>query len=127
MVFENFLEYLIKIHSIKDIIACEDNHRLIRRNPYKTFYYVKIHGTLEPLNIIPPVWNKSLHPEFLPAWKLAYQMISRAKQIRFLGFSFPKTDSYLQYLLKAALVNSSNLQKIDVICLDDENDSIKKR
>jgi len=35
----------------------------------------------------------------------------------------PTSDAYIKYLLKSAILNSEHLKKIDVICLDDDNNA----
>jgi hypothetical protein len=85
-------------------------------------YLSKLHGTVESGNVIPPTWNKALHPEIQNIWQLAYKLISTATQIRVVGYSLPETDSYVKYLLKSAIVEARNLKQVDVICLDPKGD-----
>ena len=89
-------------------------------------FLAKLHGTVESENVIPPTWNKGLHPEIAEVWKLAYNLISTATQIRVVGYSLPETDSYVKYLLKSAVTEAKNLKQIDVICLD-QNGTVKSR
>jgi hypothetical protein len=76
----------------------------------------KLHGSADSGQIIAPTWNKSLHPKLVSNWKKAHELIADANHIRILGYSLPTTDAYIKYLLKSAVVNSSNLKRIDVIC-----------
>jgi hypothetical protein len=85
----------------------------------------KLHGTVGS-TIIPPTWNKNLHPDLLNVWKAAHQLLGRANHLRILGYSLPESDAYLRYLLKSAAIDSQHLKSIDVICLDPD-DSVKKR
>ena len=39
-------------------------------------------------------------------------------QLRIIGFSLPIADSYIKYLLKASVINTDDLKKIDILCLD---------
>ena len=79
----------------------------------------KLHGSVESREIIAPTWNKSLHPKLVSNWKKAHELIADANYIRILGYSLPTTDAYIKYLLKSAVVNSSNLKRIDVVCRGD--------
>jgi hypothetical protein len=85
----------------------------------------KLHGTIHSGDIIPPTWNKSLHPNLLGAWQAAQRMLARANHIRFLGYSLPASDAYIKYLLKAGSIESGNLKQIDVICRD--NGRVRER
>ena len=79
----------------------------------------KIHGSVEDGQIIPPTFNKGLFLSDLPhAWKFAYELLMKANQIRIIGYSLPQTDAYIKYLLKAAISDAMELERIDVICLD---------
>lgn len=82
----------------------------------------KLHGSIDAGVLIPPTWNKGLHPEIIPAWKLAYQVLSRANNLRFIGYSLPDADSYMRFVLRASVLNSEHLKRIDVLCLDSQGD-----
>lgn len=81
-------------------------------------YLAHLHGSIETGVIIPPTSSKSHDPEIREAWKLGYQLLSTADEIRFIGYSLPVTDAYVRYLLKSAIVGNIYLKKIDVICYD---------
>jgi len=85
----------------------------------------KLHGSVDG-SIVPPTWNKSINSGINDAWRKSAHWLSEANEIRILGYSFPQTDIYIKHLLSTALVESSNLQKIDVICLDHDG-SVGKR
>ena len=88
----------------------------------------KLHGSIEDTTIIPPTWNKSTtEPKIRNAWKLAYKALVEANYIRIIGYSLPPTDNYIKYLLSLAVMESFNLKKIDVICKDDSEETVKKR
>lgn len=82
-----------------------------------TIQLTKLHGGVES-TIIPPTWNKRINNGLDNAWKDAAQWLSEANEIRILGYSLPKTDMYIKHLFSTALLESKNLQKIDIICLD---------
>lgn len=86
----------------------------------------KLHGSISPMSIVPPTWNKTIDSKILPAWQKAYDALKEATQLRILGYSLPKTDSYIKYLFKAATAKESFIQKIDVICKDPYGD-VKQR
>jgi hypothetical protein len=85
----------------------------------------KLHGTVDG-TIVPPTWNKSINGEINTEWRDAAKWLSEANEIRILGYSFPQTDIYIKHLWSTALVESTNLQKIDVICLDRDG-TVEKR
>ena len=98
----------------------------IAGGPFAETQLIKLHGSVDG-DIVPPTWNKSLHPEIEATWKLAHQLLSSANHIRFIGYSLPESDLYVRFLLKSAALESDNLKKIDVICLDDHQGSVQKR
>jgi hypothetical protein len=75
----------------------------------------KLHGCVTT-EIVPPTWNKKIHPTILPAWQAAFASVANANDLRFIGYSLPETDSYFRYFLKAAISKSFNLQRVDVLC-----------
>lgn len=81
----------------------------------------KLHGSVGS-SIVPPTWNKAVHPEIQPAWQDAWTALRSANQIRVLGYSLPQADAYVKYLLKWAVVDAPNLKNIDVLCLDPAGD-----
>jgi hypothetical protein len=89
--------------------------------------FAKLHGSVDPLTIVPPTWNKVASEEVKASWRLAYDLLANATQIRFLGYSLPATDNYVRYLLESAVLRSNHLKQIDVICLDDPQGAIEKR
>jgi hypothetical protein len=78
----------------------------------------KLHGSIDGPVIVPPTWSKGSHPEIVPAWRSALEVLRTANQIRFIGYSLPRADAYVRYLLKAAVLDAPHLKAIDVICLD---------
>jgi len=92
----------------------------------------KIHGSINFIDgssnlIVPPTWNKTSEYKIRPVWKLANDLIGKSENIIFIGYSLPKTDLYVKYLLINGIKKCENLKKIIVICLDDENNSTRKR
>jgi hypothetical protein len=100
---------------------------IVSDNPMRALEIAKLHGSADnPSTIISPTWNKI--SENLPKkdWEMARNWLSNANHIRIIGYSLPITDSYVRYLLKAAVLDCFNLKRIDVICLDLRGD-VKKR
>jgi len=87
----------------------------------------KLHGTAaDPKTIVPPTWDKNVSQRILEAWRLAYELLSQANEIRIIGYSLPAGDTYVHYLLKSAVLKTTNLHAIDVICHDPDG-SVKAR
>jgi hypothetical protein len=77
----------------------------------------KLHGSVDSNNIIAPTWNKGIFSGMVNIWNAALEMLRNANHIRIIGYSLPESDAYIKYLLKAAVINSPHLKKIDVVCL----------
>lgn len=121
LIIENLCE-LINRRANKDPIKKHFLGFLNEDRENSILEYAKLHGSINSGNIIPPTWNKGIQSDEIKSiWSLAYKVISKANYIRIIGYSLPVTDSYVKYLLKSAVINSKNLKKIDVICLDDGN------
>lgn len=85
----------------------------------------KLHGSADG-TVIPPTWSKALRPEIAEAWRAAFAILQAANHLRIVGYSLPANDTYVRYLLKAAVLGSSNLKSLDVICLDSDG-SVERR
>ena len=88
---------------------------------------VKLHGSVDHEILVPPTWQKVLHPEVKPLLQRAHSSLREANHLRIIGYSLPTTDSYVPYLLKAGLRAARNLKSIDVLCLDNVEQEVKKR
>jgi hypothetical protein len=88
----------------------------------------KLHGSVDS-SIILPTWKKFiLNDKVQKDWEGAYNCLKDATQIRILGYSLPKTDNYIKYLLVAAAQSKEmKLKNIDIICMDDINGTIENR
>jgi len=80
----------------------------------------KLHGSADTGLVVPPTWAKGTHRRIAEAWRNAHRVLTHANHIRFIGYSLPLTDSYIQYLLKSAVIESAHLKTIDVVCKDKE-------
>jgi len=95
-------------------------------------HLAKLHGCLDTQDtIIPPTWRKGNNNKqaVSDAWSMAREILQSANHIRVLGYSLPDSDSYLKYLLKTSVCNSSsrvNLKSFDVICQDPDG-SVRER
>jgi hypothetical protein len=131
MVLENICEFVTNNYrpqewrvSFIDSVSTEDSV-----HSYNGKYapsLAKLHGSVETGNIIPPTWNKGNHPEIVPTWKLAYQLLTGADHLRIIGYSLPTADSYVRYLFKSAVISNQHLKTIDIVCLDPDG-SVKAR
>ncbi|MBI1741756.1 SIR2 family protein [Candidatus Acetothermia bacterium] len=90
-------------------------------------YLAKLHGSIDPLTLTLPTWNKSSDPEIQPAWRLAGKLLENATQLRILGYSLPLNDNHVRYLLKSSTLKANRLKNIDIICLDDETGTVEQR
>jgi hypothetical protein len=127
MILENCFEALKTIFNADKSIGFSTQIETNKKDFESRTHLAKLHGSVHTQKIVPPTWNKTLNQDIKPAWQLAYKLLAEANQIRIIGYSLPASDSYIKYLLKAAIINSQALKKIDIICLDDENKSAEKR
>ena len=119
------LNYDLVLENCLDLINSQvDNGELRLRNTVagEGLPVAKLHGSVDPLTIVPPTWQKLAGPEVRDAWKLAVHLLTKANEVRILGFSFPETDGYMKYLLSLGAMRAPHLKQIDVICLDPTGD-----
>lgn len=125
LIFEKVTEYLNQNFKVEKEISFSRTSLI---HPFVDHPHLsKLHGSADLGVIIPPTWNKTLNKKIVYNWKNAYDLLIAANQIRILGYSLPVSDTYVKYLLKAAVIKSPHLKKVDIINLDDEKGSIKKR
>ena len=91
----------------------------------------KIHGSINfkygnSYLIVPPTWNKTSETKIRSVWKLANDLITNSENLIFIGYSLPKTDLYVKYLLINGIQNCKNLKRIIVICHESDN-SVRMR
>jgi len=97
-----------------------------------TFELIKLHGSLNfpkakvqggsqsPVIVIedpfisPPIYDKAAARYGSKMWTVALQRLRETKNIVFVGYSFPKTDIYMQYFIKVAIGPNINLNRIFV-------------
>jgi len=81
---------------------------------------VKLHGSVvKPESIVPPLLNKQ-YVDLAGLWSEAFAILKSANQVRVIGYSLPDADSYVRFLLRSAAVETRHLQRIDVLCKDDD-------
>ena len=127
LILENYVKYMIDSFEIRDQFEfCREAEQLANQ----TTFLVKLHGSVDSGVIVPPTWNKNFHPEIVPQWKLAYELLTKANHIRIIGYSLPDSDAYIKYLLKAAISHIPqhipHIKTIDILCLDN-NGEVEKR
>lgn len=128
LIFENIRQFIVENYEkegkigLLNLLSQENNEKS------KNVCLAKLHGSIKnPLTIVPPTWNKKgTSKDLLLVWKLAHDLLEKANYIRILGYSLPPLDSYVKYLLKSAVLRSSHLKCIDVICLD-QDEGVKAR
>jgi len=64
--------------------------------------------------IIPPISDKSISADTEEIWRVALNNLKSAKNIVIVGYSLPRTDTYIQYFLKTALGSNTDLENITV-------------
>ncbi|SRR6266480_3874496 len=80
---------------------------------------VKLHGSVvDQSSIVPPLLNKQ-YENLAGLWSEAFRILKSANEIRVVGYSLPEADSYVRFLLRSAAVETTHLQRIDVLCQDD--------
>ena len=65
--------------------------------------------------ILPPISNKTASRAGETMWQQALGKLRNAKNVVFVGYSLPVTDSYMQFFIKAALGPNRGLEKIVVV------------
>jgi hypothetical protein len=86
-------------------------------------WLVKLHGSVDSDDIIPPTWSKALTPSLREQWRVAQGLLAEANHIRVLGYSLPASDAYVKYLFKSSVIYGQiellgSLKSFDVITLD---------
>jgi hypothetical protein len=56
-----------------------------------------------------------------------FRLLENANHVRVIGYSLPPTDTAVRYLLKAAIARAEHLKTFHVLCLDDDNNTIRTR
>jgi hypothetical protein len=71
--------------------------------------------------IVPPTWSKTeYHTVLRNVWAQAAKEISEAKYIIIIGYSFPKSDLFFQYLLALGMLNIHRIKSFWVIDMAQE-------
>lgn len=67
-------------------------------------------------HIIPPTFSKGYSAEMIDAqWLHAHKALSEAREIHFIGYSFPSTDTHMRYFIASALARNEHIRKINII------------
>jgi hypothetical protein len=94
-----------------------------RSVPSEAVPLVKLHGSIDQSILVPPTWQKTLHPEVKALWQRAHTLLTEANHHRIVGYSLQPTDDYVPYLLKAGLGHARHLKSVHVLCLDNANEA----
>ena len=85
---------------------------------------LKLHGSVDwketnfdVPNIIPPTWSKRFERrgKYNYIWNQAEYAINVSDKIVFIGYSMPKLDIHIRYLIKLGLLNSENKKEVYVV------------
>jgi len=113
------LNYDLLIERLADHIDKFDPANAEQPTTRSILRIAKLHGSVEEGQpIVPPTWRKGEFALVEAEWSKAYKWLTRATQIRVIGYSLPRTDVYMRYLLGAAAVGAQRLKRIDVITND---------
>lgn len=127
--YDNLLENSLK--AINQQIQQSNECDFTLESDLSKVLLAKLHGDANTGVVVCPTWNKAAISDtnkatIKDAWRAAYSTLTRATQIRILGYSLPDLDAYIRYLLKSAIHNSRDLTRIDIICLDPDK-TVEKR
>lgn len=86
----------------------------------------RLHGSIAT-DVLPPLWNKPPAPGIRDAWRLAGETLRKANQIRFIGYSLAGAEPHLKTLFGSPLTESPHLERVDILCLDDERGTVERR
>jgi len=71
------------------------------------------------VGVIPPTYSKISNKEWLKyTWNGALTLISQAKRIIFIGYSFPDSDGFMKAMFQAALSLKNSGNKLEVYVVD---------
>jgi len=128
LIIENFVSFINESYPLTANMKFETVSSSYDPNiDFHKLKIAKLHGCMTR-DIIPPTWNKSsAHSnDVVNSWKLAYEMLVEANQIRIIGYSLPVSDSYIKYLLSVAFKNSKHLKKVDVLTFDSDKKTYER-
>jgi hypothetical protein len=68
-----------------------------------------------PLIMPPSFAKKAAHRIFQTVWTEAIEVISKAKMLVFIGYSFPRTDTFVHQLLHIGLTENADLREVILV------------
>ena len=129
--------YLLKLHGSLNWLYCPNCNNVETTKREKgvlkiwTEYKQKCHdGSLQRPIIVPPTWQKSYDiPHLGAVWQKAAELLGKADQAFFIGYSLPESDIRCQYLFKKFLYRSSidAQPRISVVTQPNGNEETAKR
>jgi len=76
----------------------------------------------EPLDalpyIVPPTWNKAIHPQMERLWSKAAEVLSEAENVVVIGFSLPDSDKFFRYLFALGVMSPTKIRRVRVVDKD---------
>jgi NAD-dependent SIR2 family protein deacetylase len=115
---------LLKMHGSSNWLMCSHcKDRIYIRSPQKAKVWLIANEMCPRCNqvsmvpyIIPPTWNKGIEGGFVrPVWERALQELMTAGRLFIVGYSFPETDQFFEYMLGLALSTNKALTEIYVV------------
>ena len=117
---------LLKLHGSANwgiCTECQDKIIVLdddRRNNVQELMNIKCEQcatrSIDPY-IVPPTWNKGGYQKFIdPVWREALNVLISAGRIFVIGYSFPDSDKYFQYMLGITMALNKDL--LEVILVD---------
>ena len=130
-VFEKLI-YKIWTHTFPHDIK----HMILKPGSGRKPTIIKLHGTLANEftdkgtieKVIPPTLDKTNYYSSIGVqntWKSALRVLCELDELNIIGFSFPKTDISMIYLLQTALNKNQNM-RINIINIESKQDAQKK-
>lgn len=74
-----------------------------------------------PLIVPPTLYKGSYPPCFNATWQAARKALRQADRVVFVGYSFPRSDTYMKYFLTTSLSKSMDLKSVDILDPDADN------
>jgi hypothetical protein len=123
MILESICAQLTRVFDVDRPIEFERDNYLQDWSKPMLF---KLHGSVDDDSIVAPTWAKGMDQKNVQVWRNAFKVIENTNHLRFVGFSMPPSDAYVQFLFKSAILNAKHLKSIEAICLDGDG-SVKQR
>ncbi len=109
----NYLNQGQKLGLLVEILKLHGSLNFSQNVPKSPNDLAPINAVENPI-IVPPVANKQLTKELKGIWSTTLNRLRHARNIIFVGYSFPETDVYFRYFIEAAIGPNTDLNNIFV-------------